>query len=531
MFVIIILLWLRAFALAHPNQGPDALTSRTMEVSTFNNPVLYEDFADNDISLGPDGKYYYSASNMHYSPGAPILRSADLVNWKLIGHSVPFLNFGAQYNMTGGTDYTGGTWASTMRYRKSNGLWYWIGCVNFWVTYIYTASDVTGLWVQSAALYGTCYYDCGLLIDDDDTMYVVHGNTNVNMSQLAPDGLSEVSTQQIYTTPSGFSGVEGNRMYKRNGTYYILDDAPGNGATFIWKSSSPWGPWTSKLLQNGIAGPVGGAGSPCQGSLIETPEGAWYFMSFVWAYPAGRMPVLAPITWGSDAYPVLTEVDGAWGVSYPKPLPTVPTPSWLGSDDFNESALGVEWEFNHNPDPTFYKLDNGLTLSTVTVTTDLYLARNTLTHRLHGPYPVGTLHLDFTNMADGDRTGLAAFRDNSSYIGIFRAGNTYTLELVTNLSQNSSANWATISNGTVIASTTLFNTKEIYLRTNIDARGNGTHLAEFYYSLNGKAYTQLGPSTTLDSDWNYFMGYRYAIFNFATKALGGSVLVKCFSWA
>ena len=54
-------------------------TSSSAPSAVFTNPVLYEDFADNDIFLGPDNYFYYSASNMHYSPGAPILRSADLV--------------------------------------------------------------------------------------------------------------------------------------------------------------------------------------------------------------------------------------------------------------------------------------------------------------------------------------------------------------------------------------------------------------------------------------------------------------------
>ena len=116
---------------------------------TFDNPVIYGDFADNDVSVGPDGAYYFSASNMHYSPGAPVLKSHDLVNWELIGHSVPTLDFGDGYNLTDGEQaYRGGTWASTMRYRESNGLWYWIGCVNFWYTYVYTAEDPAGPWVS-----------------------------------------------------------------------------------------------------------------------------------------------------------------------------------------------------------------------------------------------------------------------------------------------------------------------------------------------------------------------------------------------
>ena len=41
---------------------------------TFTNPVVWQDFADGDIIRVGDA-YYYSASTMHYSPGAPILRS------------------------------------------------------------------------------------------------------------------------------------------------------------------------------------------------------------------------------------------------------------------------------------------------------------------------------------------------------------------------------------------------------------------------------------------------------------------------
>jgi xanthine/uracil permease len=46
---------------------------------TFTNPVLFQDLADADIFRVND-TFYYSASNMHFSPGAPLLRSYDLVN-------------------------------------------------------------------------------------------------------------------------------------------------------------------------------------------------------------------------------------------------------------------------------------------------------------------------------------------------------------------------------------------------------------------------------------------------------------------
>src|SRR5687768_7035726 len=86
---------------------------------TFTNPVVWQDFADGDIIRVGDA-YYYSASTMHYSPGAPILRSYDLVNWEYAGHSVPRLDFDDNgYDLNGGRKYVKGIWASTLGYRKS----------------------------------------------------------------------------------------------------------------------------------------------------------------------------------------------------------------------------------------------------------------------------------------------------------------------------------------------------------------------------------------------------------------------------
>ncbi|KAI1773454.1 glycoside hydrolase family 43 protein [Hypoxylon cercidicola] len=501
---------------------------------SFQNPVVYEDFADNDVSVGPDGLYYFSASNMHYSPGAPILRSGDLVNWEFIGHSVPTLDFGEKYNLTNGHAYRGGTWASTMRYRESNGLWYWIGCVDFWYTYIYTAKDVAGPWTRSAVLPGgTCYYDCGLLIDDDDTMYVVYGATDVSVAQLSEDGLSQVQSQHILSASDvGQDGIEGNRLYKKDGFYYVLNDHPGD-ITYIWKSESPFGPYESKILVDAVKSPVANGGAPHQGSIVQASTGDWYYMSFTWAYPNGRMPVLAPIGWGDDGFPYFVADDaGGWGLSYPEPLAIRAVPDWTGTDTFSGNTLGVDWEWNHVPDETKYKVgDGGLTLSTATVTSDLYAARNTLTHRIHGEYPVGTVEIDFSKMADGDRFGLAAFRDRTAYIGIHRDGSKYTLSLVHNITQEETA-WNTTSEGNVVATETINPTDtNIWLRASLDARASGSYAANFSYSTDGQEFTPMGEPYTMWTNWAYFMGYRFGIFNYATKALGGSILVSSFTSA
>lgn len=72
---------------------------------------------------------------------------------------------------------------------------------------------------------GNCFYDNGLLIDDDDTMYVVYGSGQVNVSLLSTDGFSVVKSQRVLQASDvPTDSLEGNRMYKVNGTYYILND-------------------------------------------------------------------------------------------------------------------------------------------------------------------------------------------------------------------------------------------------------------------------------------------------------------------
>ncbi|KAF6833784.1 Non-reducing end alpha-L-arabinofuranosidase BoGH43B 1 [Colletotrichum musicola] len=502
---------------------------------TFQNPVLYEDYPDNDISRGPDGAYYFSASNFHYSPGAPILRSLDLVNWEPVGHSIPRMNFGEGYDLPPGGPraYRGGTWASTLRYRESDGQWYWIGCTNFWITWVFTASSVSGPWHNRGNFeWGLCMYDNGLLIDDDDTMYVVWGSGQVRVSQLAADGLSVVRTEQVLQASDvNTESVEGNRIYKINGTYYILNDQPGS-TTYIWKSASPWGPYEAKILVKDVTPPLQGGNSPHQGSLIETPSGDWYFMSFTWAYPAGRMPVLAPITWESDGFPSLVKgSNGGWGSSYPLPLPAQPLYNWTRTYTFDEDSLGPTWEWNHNPDVASFSVGSGLTLRTASVTEDIYSARNTLTHRIHGEFPSGTVEIDFSNAADGDRFGLAAFRDQTAYLGIHRVGDAYFLKAVHGIIIDE---WSgePVSPGTEVASARVpTGAKKVWFRAELDARPTGTKDAVFSYSFDGVTFTELGGTYELYSGWAFFIAYRFGIFNFATKALGGSIKVESFTAA
>ncbi|MGQ4360292.1 family 43 glycosylhydrolase [Streptomyces sp. SAS_272] len=495
--------------------------------ASYPNPVIWQDFADIDI-IRVGGTYYCSASTMHYSPGAPVLRSYDLVNWEIAGHSVPVLDFGSKYDLNGGRGYVRGVWASSLAYRPGNGTFYWLGQIDFAQTYLYTATSVEGPWKRHATL-SQVYYDAGLLVDDDDTLYVAYGNSAISVAQLSPDGRSQVRSQQVFSTPSSIGTLEGSRFYKINGNYYIFLTRPANGQYILKSTSGPFGPYTLRQVLLNLPGPVQGGGVPHQGGLVRTQAGAWYYMAFVDAYPGGRMPALAPVTWTADGWPVLQLVNGAWGTSYPSPV--VPTPPrqvtpLTGVDTFDGTVLKPKWEWNHNPDNSKWSAGDGLTLRTATVTNDLYGARNTLTHRIQGPTSTATIQLEHSAMRDGDRAGLALLRDSSAWIGLQRDGGVTRVVMVDGLTMD--GNWKTTGTGTVRASASVPSGGRLWLRAGADIRPGASRPGVFSYSSDGVTFTRLGPAFSLGNDWRFFMGYRFALFNHATQALGGSVRVTRF---
>ncbi|KAF9041568.1 family 43 glycosyl hydrolase [Panaeolus papilionaceus] len=499
---------------------------------TFKQPIIWQDLADLDVFRVGD-TYYYSASTMHYSPGAPILRSYDLVNWEYVGHSVPTLDWDSKYSLTNGARaYVKGIWASSLRYRKSNGLFYWIGCIEFSKTYVYTSPNAGGPWTRHGPI-NNCYYDAGLLIDETtDTIYVAYGGTTISVAQLSSDGFSQVRAQTVFTSPSNIGTIEGSRMYRINNNYYIAVTQPTPGGEYILKSNSgtPWGPYTIKKFVRDVGNPVPGALGPHQGGIVDTPDGRWYYIGFVDAYPGGRIPVMLPFTWGSDGFPVPSLVNGQFGSTYNYPLPARPVKSPFGTDSFTGSSLSHEWEWNHNPDTTKFSVGNGLKLSTASVTTDFYNARNTLTRRIVGPQSTATIILDYSGMRDGDRAGLALVRHKSAWIGIKKDNGGARVVFITGVDMNTS--WVTTSTGSeAAAGGSIPSTGRIWLRVAADIRpGNtGSKQGLFSYSTNGNTFTRLGGAFSLNTEWQFFLGYRFGILNYATSALGGSVTVSSFT--
>jgi len=91
----------------------------------------------------------------------------------------------------------------------------------------------------------------------------------------------------------------------------------------------------------------------------------------------------------------------------------------------------------------------------------------------------------------------------------------------------SSSGWKTSNKGAQIASASISG-GTIWLRTKVDILPS-TQQGTFQYSTDGTNFVDLGNSVTVVNNQIFFIGWRYGIFNYATKARGGDVTVRSFT--
>ena len=88
------------------------------QAQTAKNPIIFADVPDLSMIRVGDA-YYMSSTNMHMSPGVPIMKSKDLVNWQLINYAYDTLANIDELNLSNGkSNYGRGSWASSIRYHK-----------------------------------------------------------------------------------------------------------------------------------------------------------------------------------------------------------------------------------------------------------------------------------------------------------------------------------------------------------------------------------------------------------------------------
>jgi beta-xylosidase len=367
---------------------------------------------------------------MHLSPGAPIMKSYDLVNWEIVNYVFDRASIGDQFSLRNNQNsYGQGQWASSLRYH--DGTFYAVfNTNNLGGAYLYRTRDIeNGAWERTAL--GRGLHDPSLFFDVDGTPYIFYGSGGTSAVRLSPDLRTIAQTYSNIFTANNYAGrpfigglFEGAQVSYIDGFYYvvIITWPSGQGRQVVMFRSphllgrfDPAAGGVNTYEARGVLNSNGFA----QGSLvpIARPGGRtdWYGMFFRDTFPIGRIPALIPATW-QDGWPTFGN-NGAVPVNgtFAKPIALTPEQerferqkSLVASDDFandaphrpymdehwtipptgdgsatapgeiapNGSRLEAVWQWNHAPDNRYWSLtarDGWLRLEAGKVVTGQYV--------------------------------------------------------------------------------------------------------------------------------------------------------------
>lgn len=493
------------------------LVTQPVNAQKAQNPIIYADVPD--ISMIRVGNTYYTSSTtMHLSPGLPIMKSKDLVNWRIVSYAYNTLDDGDALNLNNGLNaYGRGSWASSLRYHK--GTFYvstFSGTTN--KTYIYSTKNIEkGPWKTTS--FSPALHDHSLFFDDDGKTYMVYGSGRIMLAELNDD-LSgfrlDKKPQVIIENASAAAGpapglpAEGSQLFKINGKYFLFNISWPKGGmrtVLIHRADQLAGPYEGRvgLQDKGVA----------QGGLITTPKGIWYAYLFRDFGAVGRVPYLVPVTW-NEGWPVLSDHHAPDTLDLPASQGLIPY--LVSSDDFSrksgEPELPLVWQWNHNPDNRLWSLKSRpgyLRLTTGRLDSTLLTARNTLTQRTIGPECSGTTLVDVANMKDGDFAGLVLLQQKYGFVGV---------------RSDKGSKWLVMYNAQAGPATEAaripLKQSAIYLKASCDFK-NRADKAYFFYSLDGQKWEPIGTPLQMVYTLPHFMGYRFGLFNYATMQPGGYV--------
>ena len=385
---------------------------------TYTNPILYTDYSDPDaIRVGED--YFMIASSFCNTPAVPLLHSKDLVNWKVINYIMDKLPFEYYDKPVPGC----GTWAPAIRFHE--GTYYVFIPMPDEGIMMCKTTDPWGKWSEPAYVRKVVgWIDPCPFWDEDGKAYMVTAfarsrigfKSMLYMSPIEPDCSGVLDDGQfIYDGHATQPTIEGPKLYKRNGYYYIF--APAGGVKPGWqtvlRSKNIYGPWEEKIVLHQGNSPVNG---PHQGAWVDTPDGQDWFLHFQDVGNAGRIVHLQPMHWEND-WPVIgvNAVDGCGEpvLRYKKPEVGAADPidTQEDSDFFEGDRLGLQWQWNANYKKEWYDLKDGqLLLHAQAADPKIQLCdiSNLLLQKWPAPEFSITTCLHLKQMKDGDVAGLVS---------------------------------------------------------------------------------------------------------------------------
>ncbi len=471
------------------------MVKNVFAADTYTNPIIDADYSDPDvIRVGDD--FYLTASSFNSVPGLPILHSKDLVNWKIIGHALQSL---PPADVFARPQHGNGVWAPSIRFHD-NQFYIFYGDPDFGI-YMVKARNAAGPWSQPLLIRAAKgWIDPCPYWDDDGNAYLVHAWANsrsgiksiLTINRMSADGTKLLDDgKMVFDGRVAHPTIEGPKLYKRNGYYYIF--APAGGVPTGWqtvlRSRNIYGPYEDRIVMDRGRTEING---PHQGGWVELKSGESWFIHFQDRRAYGRIVHLQPVKWIND-WPVIgVDPDGDGkgepvaryrkpnvGRNYPVQTPQT-------SDEFESNKLGLQWQWHANP------LDGWLSFSTrrgwlrlnaisrPAGTQNLWSVPNLLLQKLPARDFTVTTLVDASHLKNGERSGLLMMGRDYSYLAVEKTSTGVRVVRVICLDAPKGAAETEV--------TVEVKSQLVYLRVSVV----GEAICNFSYSTDGRRFQSVG---------------------------------------
>ncbi len=489
---------------------------------TYKNPILYADYSDPDaIRVGDD--FFMTASSFNEAPGLPILHSTDMINWKLVNHALPDVFPIKHFSTPKRGD---GVWAPSIRFHNNEYYIYW-GDPDFGI-YMVKTKNPFGKWEDPILVEeGKGIIDTCPFWDEDGNAYIVHGwagsragvKSLLTIKKMNAEGTKVLDKgKHIFDGHENHPTVEGPKIYKRNGYYYIFAPAGGvaTGWQLVLRSKNIYGPYDEKIVLEQGKSTVNG---PHQGAWVDTKNGEDWFYHFQDADTYGRIVHLQPMKWIND-WPFIGVDQDKNGIGEPVltyKKPTISNKSEIinpsETDNFKGNDIGLQWQWSANPSIVWYsKLanQNFLRLFSIKVpenSNNLWTVPNLLTQKFPAPNFTASTKVKLTpeDATEGKTAGLLIMGTDYQSLVITNKKDGYYLQLIR-------AEKAEKNNPEKILSEVKLSTNEVFLKVKV-SEPNG--ICQFSFSENGKKYTSIGePFQAKPGKW---IGAKVGVYSISSQ--------------
>jgi beta-xylosidase len=358
------------------------------------------------------------------------------MNWRIINHAVKNLPHPRFAEVQDGC----GIWAPVIRFYDGK-FWIFFPMPDEGI-YVTTAANPAREWSEPHLVQaGKGLIDPCPFWDDDGNAYLIHAwaksrvgfNSLLTIHRMTVDGTKLLdSGTVIFDGSTRHPTIEGPKLYRRNGWYYIFAPAGGveSGWQTVLRATNIFGPYEDRVVLAQGNTEING---PHQGAWVETKSGESWFFHFQDRGPYGRVVHLQPMKWVDD-WPVIGNDDdgddrGEPVLTYRKPNVDRRRQGRVSqtTDEFDSHKLGLQWQWQANHRKEWFSLSarpGWLRLFSMPPpgkAANLWPVPNLLLQKLPAPEFSVIAKLDVSHLAIGERAGLIIMGQDYSFLVVRRA--------------------------------------------------------------------------------------------------------------